>query len=115
MADPTANASAQAKKALQAFFDAAVCQDDSAMRARVTRRTLESGDLDGTSAPEAMNFVVDEPRMEGQRMVIDVRGFLIGAPEGAGPAMELPCLMVLEDGQWKFDLAATGERMTAGG
>ena len=84
------------------------------MRAHVTRRTLESGHLDGSSAPEGMNFVMDEPQVDGDQIVIHVRAFLIGAPEGTAPAMEMPCLMTQEDGQWKFDLAGTGDRMMAG-
>ncbi len=103
---------AEAKKVLDAFLDASLRRDKRAMRACVTRRTLKSGHLD--SSPEGVTFVVGDARAEGEEVIFPVKAFQVGAPKGAEPVMELPCRMTKEDGRWKFDLAGTVERMTAG-
>ena len=103
---------AQAKQVLQAFLDASLRKDEKAMRACVTRHTLESGQLN-SAGPEGVTLAMGEPQQEGEQWVIPVKAVPIGAPEGTPPVMEMPCLMVEEDGQWKFDLVGTAERMMA--
>jgi hypothetical protein len=114
MSKLSANDFTEAARILQAFMDASLRQDDAAMRACVTRRTLESGQLSASGAPEGIRFVLDAPHMEGEQMVILARGFPIDAPVGTSPAIEMPCLMAKENGQWKFDLSGSAERMMGG-
>lgn len=104
----------KAKEVLQAFLDASNRHDDKAMHACLTRRSLEDGEV---STPEALDgavFVMDEPQAEGEMVVIHLKALPPGAANDAQPVMELNCLLVQEDGRWKFDLAGTAERMMAG-
>lgn len=114
MSDLSASDSAEATRVLQAFMDAGTRHDEEAMRACVTRATVESGSMNASGGPEGMRFVLDEQHREGDVVVIRARAFPLDAPEGAEPALEMACLMVQEDGQWKLDLMATMERMLGG-
>lgn len=96
---------------LKAFMEAAGRGDENAMKTCVTRKTIEGGNL--TATPPGMTLTMGEPTMEGERVVIPVRGDAPGAPAGS-PVMELPCLIVKEDGQWKFDLSGSVDRMLGG-
>ncbi|MDD4889014.1 MAG: hypothetical protein PHU85_03720 [Phycisphaerae bacterium] len=101
----------EAIQVLEAFMEAAGRGDEKAMSAFVTRKTIEGGNLTATS-PD-MKLTMGQPTMEGEMVVIPVRGDAPGAPAGS-PVMELPCLIVKEDGQWKFDLAGSVDRMLGG-
>lgn len=114
MAELSAVDFAEATRVLQAFMEAGMRHDEAAMSACVTRRTLESGQLDASSGPEGMRMVLDDQRQEGERVVIRARAYPVDAPEDAAPAMELCCLMAREDGQWKFDLPGSLELMMGG-
>jgi hypothetical protein len=99
---------------LHAFLDAGLRHDEEAMKKCVTRQSLESGQVDVSATPDGMEFVTDNDHMEGETAVIGVRAFPAGTPHDATPAMEMPCLLVREDGQWKIDLVATIDRMMGG-
>lgn len=105
---------AEPKRVLQAFLDAGTRGDLPTMQACVTRQTLGSGKLDASAAPEGMGFVMDEPRQDGDRVVIPIRAYPIGMPAEGQPAFAMNCFMVQEDGQWKFDLPKSAEGMMAG-
>lgn len=105
---------AEPRHVLQAFLDAGTRGDLATMQACVTRETLGSGKLDPSSAPEGMGFVMDEPRQDGDRVVIPIRAYPIGMPAEGQPAFAMNCFMVQEDGQWKFDLPKSAEGMMAG-
>ncbi len=103
---------------LQKFLDAATQKDETAMRACLTKKTLESGQFDGTG-PQGVRFVLGEPAMEADAVIIPVKAYPLDTPPEqdatATPAMQLQCIIVLEEGAWKFDLAGTMERMFSGG
>lgn len=93
-------------RVLEAFIDAGKRQDLDGMKACLSRSTLESGNFNG-DGPTGVDFFIGEPRLEGGKPVVPLRV----VAEGAGPEGEtideLPCIMVEEDGAWKFDLDAT--------
>jgi hypothetical protein len=102
---------------LQRFLDAAMRKDEPAMRECLTKKTLESGQFDGTG-PQGVRFVLGEALMEGEVVMVPVKAFPLDLPAAeettAQPAMQLQCLMVQEEQAWKFDLAGTTERMFSG-
>jgi hypothetical protein len=108
----------EALDVLRSFLDAGLRRDEPAMRACLTKKTLEAGQFDGSS-PQGVRYVFGAAAMEGEAAVVPVRAFALEGPaEGdpaAVPVMEMPCVMVQEEGQWKFDLVATTERMFSGG
>jgi hypothetical protein len=114
MSDSPARVPAGALNALQKFLDAGQRRDESAMKACLSRRTLESGQFDN-SGPEGVRFEFGEGCMEGENALIPLKMIPIDGPADAPPVMEMPCVMVQEDGQWKLDLPATMERMMGGG
>ncbi len=98
---------------LKRFLDASLRKDEAEMKACLTRRTLESGQL--KAGPEGVTFEVGEPAVEAEIIVVPVKGVPIENVEGAPPEMVLPCVMMREDGDWKLDMIATMERMMGGG
>lgn len=114
MSELSASDSAEATRVLRTFMEAGLRRDEATMRACVTRSTLESGQMEPDGGPEGVRFVLDDPQAEGDLLVIQARAFPLEAPEGTPPAFEMPCLMVKEDGQWKFDLDGSAERMMGG-
>jgi len=112
MAETSSPVPAQAVEVLRTFLDADLRKDEAVMKACLTRETLESGRFHG--GPEDMTYELGEGRMEGAVAVIPVKA-VANHPSESGPAsMELPCIMVQEEGEWKFDLAGTMERMMGG-
>ncbi|MFI5377951.1 MAG: YqcC family protein [Tepidisphaerales bacterium] len=107
-------ASAGAVQVLQTFLDASLRKDEPAMKACLTRKTLESGQMNN-EGPEGVKYVLGEAQLEGENVVIPMKAVPIDAPADAPPAMEMACVMVKEDGAWKFDLLTTVERMMGGG
>jgi hypothetical protein len=105
---------AEALQVLQRFLDAGQRHDESAMKACLSRRTLESGQFDN-SGPQGVRFEMGEGQMEGDGALIPLKLIPLDAPADAPPAMVMPCVMLNEDGQWKLDLPATMERMMGGG
>ena len=80
------------------------------MRACVTRQALESGQV-RNDAPEGFTFAMGKASMEGEYVLIPVALTASGASE---PAMQMECVMTLEDGAWKVDLGAALDRMMRG-
>jgi hypothetical protein len=105
----------QATKVLETFMAAGTRHDEPAMRACLNRRTIESGNMDAAGGPEGMRFVLDNQHTEGEQLVIRARAFPVDSKDDTSPALELACLMVKEDGQWKFDLAGSVDRMMGSG
>lgn len=114
MSDQSTNVPAAARTVLQAFLDAGLARDEAGMKACLTRHTLESGQFNPDSAPDGLRFVLGDGQMEGKMAVITMKGFPTDAPADSPPAMEMACLMVQEEGQWKFDLSGTMDRMMGG-
>ncbi len=105
---------AEAMKTLQVFLEAGLRQDEKAMRACLSRKSLESGQLDPSSSPKGAKFLFKESHMEGEQAIIQVRAVPQEGPDDAPPLLEMPCIMVKEDGVWKFDLGTTVDRMMGG-
>lgn len=99
----------EAVAVLNTFLDASRRKDLAAMTACLSRRTLEGGQPH--EGPEGMRFALGETHMEGPLAVIDIKGFPDDAPADAEPVMQMSCLLVQEEGKWKFDLNGTMERM----
>ncbi len=114
MSEPMA-VPAEAVKVLQAFLDAGERKDEAAMRACLSRSTLESGKFNPDASPQGARFVFGQSCMEGEAALVQVKILPQGAPDDAEPMMNLPCIIVQEDGAWKLDLNASLERMFAGG
>jgi hypothetical protein len=115
MSELSTSDSAEATQVLQTFMDAGPRHDEAAMRACLTRRTLESNSMSPEGGPEGLRFVYDDQRMEGEQLVIRARAFPVDAPDDtAPPTLEMACIMVKEDGQWKFELMGSVERMMGG-
>lgn len=91
---------------LRRFVEANARQDNDAMKACLTRASLESGNFSG-STPPGVEFRLDAPEDEGGRVVIPLRVHSTEAPPDAPPLDTLRCVMVEEDGEWKFDLLST--------
>ncbi len=111
---PTASIPPEAIAVLQTFLDAGLKNDLPTMRTCLNRASLESGQFDGSS-PQGVRYVLGDASMEGENVLVAVSAFPVDAPPGAPPAMQLSCLLVQEEGQWKFDLATTTQRMFSGG
>lgn len=107
-------APADAKKALQGFVDASIRRDLEEMKSFLSKSTLESGQFNGSAGPEGVKYVLGEPRPEKDGILILLRAFPEGTPEAGEPVMQMDCLMIREKGSWKFDLAASVERMMGG-
>ena len=91
---------------IRAFMDANRLQDEAGMRACLSRNTLESGSFSGPDG-HPTDYYLGEPRREGDHFVVPVRMVPPGAGEDSEEFMDLPCVVVDEDGALKFDLAAT--------
>lgn len=113
MAECSASVPPEAIQVLSAFLDAAQRRDEEGMKRCLNRRTIESGQF-RNSGPENVRFVFGDAFMEGEQAVVPVKAYLIDGPADAPPAMEMACLIVKEDGAWKFDLAGTVDRMLGG-
>jgi uncharacterized protein YqcC (DUF446 family) len=113
MPDQSPAVPAEAVQVLTSFLAAADRKDEAGMKACLSRKTLESGTFNN-AGPEDMNLVMGEATLEGDMVVIPLRGTPKGAPADAPAVMELPCLIVKEDGQWKFDLSSSVDRMMGG-
>jgi hypothetical protein len=100
----------EAIHALETFLGASLRHDEAAMRACVTRQTLESGQM-RNDAPEGFTFSLGEAKMEGGNVIIPMALTPPGATE---PATRMECVMTLEDGDWKVDLGAALDRMLRG-
>lgn len=100
---------AEAVGVIHSFLDASQRNDMAAMSACLTRQSLESGQLHGS--PEGVRFVVDETHMEGATAIVTISGFPLEAPADAPAVIQMPCMVVQEEGQWKFDIGATMDRM----
>src|SRR5882724_5987728 len=85
---------------LNAFLVALQRNDLAGMSACLTRQSLESAQIHGS--PEGVRYVMGESQMEGERAVINIKGFAQDAPADSPPAMEMACLLIREEGQWKF-------------
>ncbi len=98
---------AAALATLRAFTDANARADEAAMRAVLTRSTLDSGNFSGPM-PADMIFEFGAPEDDDQGRVIIL---MTARPPGDLPEdmqpMALRCILVQEDGVWKFDLEAT--------
>ena len=114
MSESSAEMSAGAIKVLQAFLDASLRKDEQAMKACLTRKTLESGQMN-SDGPEGVKYILGDAQIEGDKVIIPMKAVPIEAEEGAPAAMEMACVMVKEQGEWKFDLATTMERLMGGG
>lgn len=112
--EPPPSVPAEALAVLRAFLDAGARQDEAAMRACLSKSTLESGSFNPSAAPQGLAFEVGEARREGAVVVADVSGREAGAAAGTPPALTLPCVLVEEDGAWKVDLKASMDRMFGG-
>lgn len=109
-----ADVPAEAKAVLQKFWEAGLRQDEKTMRACLTRKTLESDQFDPSSSPQGARFMFKESHMEGDQAVILVRALPQDAQDDAPSLMDMPCIMVQEDGEWKLDLVATIDRLMGG-
>ncbi|MCG3177939.1 MAG: hypothetical protein BIFFINMI_00262 [Phycisphaerae bacterium] len=114
MSNLPADASADAARVLQTFLDAGMRHDEETMKACVTRGTLESGNMKADASPEGATCTMGRPQPDGEGFLIPVALYQPDTPPGGPPMMELPCLMVREEGQWKFDLGASMERLLGG-
>ncbi len=103
----------QAVEVLQAFLAASDKKDEEAMKACVSKQTIEAGQMN-TEGAEGMEYHLGDPVWEGDNVVIPMRAVPTAeSPQGV-PEMEMQCLMVEEDGQWKFDLMETMNRLMGG-
>ena len=100
----------EAIQTLDTYLSAFLRHDEAAMRACVTRQALESGQM-RNDAPEGFTFALGEPKMEGETVIISVA---LTPPGAIEPAMQMECVMTLEDGAWKVDLGAALDRMMRG-
>jgi len=104
------NVPPEAIQTLDTFLGASLRHDEAAMRACVTRQTLES-DRMRNDAPEGFTFALGEAKTEGENAIIPVA---LTPPGATRPAMRMECVMTLEDGAWKVDLGAALDRMMGG-
>jgi hypothetical protein len=100
--------------ALQAFVDANARQDADGMRACLSQGSQEAGGFNGPT-PAGIEFRMGEPEPEGERVVIPLEvvageGMTDGPPPGT-VLDTLRCIMVQEEGQWRFDLMSTMQPM----
>src|SRR4051812_45737191 len=93
---------ADAVRVLESFLDASVRGDEPAMRACLTRDLSESDDFDA-AALAGVRFTTGQARADGPRIIVPVQAFAADAPADAPPQMEMQCVMVPEDGEWKLD------------
>ncbi len=114
MSELPTDVSAGAIEVLRRFLDASLREDEQAMKACLSRQTLESGQMN-SDGPEGVKYILGDAQIEGDHVVIPMKAVPIDAGEGAPAAMEMACIMVREDGAWKFDLATTMERLMGGG
>lgn len=103
----------EAINVLQGFLDASGREDIEEMKQFVSKQTIESGSMN-TEGGKGMKYELSEATWEGDHVVIPMRATPTDeAPEGA-PEMEMQCLMVQEEGEWKFDLVETMNRLFGG-
>lgn|GEM_PF-4816547 len=93
---------------LRRFVDANASQDVVAMMKCLSKGTLESGGFSGPM-PGEFRFEFGEAEEQGAGVVIPMTVLAPGeTPETPPtPVMALRCIMVEEEGEWKFDLAST--------
>ena len=112
MAKHTKNPTGDAGAVLRRFLDASASRDIEAMKGCLTRKSVESGQFH--NAPEGVRFEMGEPVEEGELVVIPVEGIPTDPNAPAAAAMTLPCVMVIEEGVWRFDLLQTMDRLFGG-
>lgn len=103
----------EAIDALQGFLEASGCEDLEEMKQFVSKRTIESGSMNAEGG-KGMKYELSEATWEGDHVMIPMRAIPTDeAPEGV-PEMEMQCLMIQEEGTWKFDLVETMNRLMGG-
>lgn len=94
---------AEAAAVLRRFIEANDRQDGDAMKACLNRSTLEGGGFSGPM-PAEIKLRMGEPEPAGDRVIIPVGMHTADSGPDAPPVDEIRCVMVVEDGAWKFDL-----------
>ncbi|MCW5755471.1 MAG: hypothetical protein KIT24_12260 [Phycisphaeraceae bacterium] len=97
---------AEATNVLKGFVDANNRQDGEAMKTYLCRSSLEEDGFSGPMPPE-LKLEIGEAEDHGDKVIIPLN---ISAPGDDGQMMqldELRCIMIQEDGEWKFDLATS--------
>jgi len=102
----------EAVTVLKSFLDAMQRSDMAGMTACITRKSLESAQFSGP--PEGVRFVMGDGQMEDGQAIIMLKGYPLDAPADGEPMMQMPTVLVQEDGQWKVDINATTDRMMGG-
>ncbi|CAG0976953.1 hypothetical protein PHYC_01555 [Phycisphaerales bacterium] len=97
---------AAALAALRAFTDANASGDVVGMMKLLSRSTLEAGGFSGPM-PSDFQFAFGEPEAVDGAVVVPMEARPGGVGPESDPVMAMRCIMVEEDGAWKFDLAAT--------
>ncbi|MCE7974940.1 MAG: hypothetical protein DYG92_11565 [Leptolyngbya sp. PLA1] len=93
---------------LRRFVEANAHQDVPAMMGCLSRGTLESGGFSGPM-PGAFRFEFGDAESQGEQIIIPMTVLAPGESPDTPPTpvMSMRCIMVQEDGDWKFDLAST--------
>ncbi|MCX7050043.1 MAG: hypothetical protein NTX50_31740 [Candidatus Sumerlaeota bacterium] len=113
MSEAPVSVPAEAMQALDRFLNASLRRDEEAMKSCVTRKTLELGKMH-TQGPEGVRFIKGDARMEGDNAVMPIKAIRNDAPDDEEAVMEMDCVMAREDGEWKFDLLTTMDRLMGG-
>jgi hypothetical protein len=111
MPDNSADVPQAAIDVLQKFLEASIRKDLETMKTCVTKKTLEAGQMN-TEGPTDVTIVLGQATREGENIIIPAK--LVANPPSTDAPFEMPCIMMLEDGQWKFDLGSTIERLMSG-
>lgn len=100
--------STDAMAVLRRFVEANASQDVPAMMKCLSKGTLESGGFSGPM-PGAFRFEFGDAEEQGEQVIIPMTVLAPGeAPDTPPtPVMAMRCIMVREEGEWKFDLAST--------
>lgn len=89
---------------MRAFIDANDRQDPDAMKACLTRQSREEEGFSGP-APGEVTFRMGEPEDQGDHVIVPIHVFAPG--DENEPVDQLRCIVVEEEGAWKFDLIRT--------
>lgn len=93
---------------LRRFVDANAAQDVAGMMKCLSKNTLESGGFSGPM-PGEFRFEFGEAEEQAPSVIIPMTVLAPGETPDTPPVpvMAMRCIMVQEEGEWKFDLAST--------
>ena len=99
-----------AVETVRTFIEAGKVKDTGTMKSCLTKVTIENGQLN-LEGPVIESYTIGNPQVEGDIIIVPTDMKASQVPEGQPSEMNMPFVLMQEDGGWKIDLGKSVERM----